>query len=227
VSMARVDLDVDEGFVPDPDDLKMPENPRHRRAVEMVAAATERRLGSDLVVYRDMNWYPTDRANAVAPDIMVLPAGTLRGRAKSYRPTDDGDPLPSVVVEVVSDTDSYSSFMAKLRRYRRLGVPALVIDLEPDSLDVTAHRAGRIAETVVDIPIAELGGIVIGFEGDDLVVRTTDGAFVRSVDELIESVVRRAEEQAARADTEAARADAEAARADALAARLRALGEEP
>jgi len=232
VSMSTTGLEG--GPVLDPDDLKMPENPRHRRAIELIAVAAETLLGAEHEVFRDMNWYPTDGRPAVAPDIMVLPADTLSAGAKSYRPASPDDPTPTLVVEVVSDTDTYSSLGAKVRRYRRLGAPCLVIDVAPDSFDIVLHRPGEIgSSSAVDTPIPELGNLVIGFEDTDLVIETglvaETGARTRvsSIQQLIALDNTRADEANARADEATARATEASARADALAAQLRSLGIEP
>lgn len=81
MSMPAVEFD-DEPFV-DPDELKMPESPQHRGATDLVALLAADLLGEGHAVYREMNWYPDDGGSAVAPDIMVLPAGTLPAGAKS------------------------------------------------------------------------------------------------------------------------------------------------
>ena len=76
------DPDGDELF--DPDLVKMPENPRHRRIIELLAVAADRALRPEQVVYRDMNWYPLDGGTALAPDIMVLPAEAMDADVEPY-----------------------------------------------------------------------------------------------------------------------------------------------
>ena len=39
----------------DPDTLKMPENPAHRRIIETISLVAARHLPADVVCYRDMN----------------------------------------------------------------------------------------------------------------------------------------------------------------------------
>ncbi len=87
----------------DPDTLKMPENPDHRRIVDAIGIAAARQLRPNTIVYRDMNWYPSDGGHAMAPDLMTLPAGVLERGAKSYRQRLVHMPCPGVVVEVASN----------------------------------------------------------------------------------------------------------------------------
>ena len=204
--MSMSSIDFEDGPVLDPDDLKMPENPRHRRAIELIALTAEARLGPGHTVYRDMNWYPRDGRTAVAPDIMILPADTLAPMDKSYRPDSADAPSPTMVVEVVSDSDTYSGIGAKVSRYLHLAVPCLVIDLAPDSTNLVLHRPHELPTPAIGTPIAELGDLQITFDGDDLVVTTRSGTRVSSTHQLLQL---------------------ETARAERLAAQMRALGIEP
>jgi hypothetical protein len=97
-------VDHDDEFIVDPDDLKLPESPEHRNVTDLIAAVAEQLL-PDLSVYRDMTWYPLDGKNAIAPDVMTLPAGTVQRGMKSYRQLSSGV-LPGVAVEIASASDS-------------------------------------------------------------------------------------------------------------------------
>lgn len=177
---------VDDDFFIDPDTVKVAEGPAHRRATDLVATLAQHLLGSGSVVYRDMNWYPTDGGNAVAPDAMVLPAGTLPDGAKSHKQASRGGPAPSVVVEVPSDTDSYASFRAKLRRYQRLGVPCYVVDIEGPECSIS--RLGpndREPQPWDGEPMAELGGLVLVSTGASVLARLDDGTLIASHEELL------------------------------------------
>ena len=66
-------LDVEDDA--DPYTLKVPENPDHRRIVDAIGIVGARQLRPNTVVYRDMNWYPSEGGHAMAPDLMTLPAG--------------------------------------------------------------------------------------------------------------------------------------------------------
>ena len=199
-------------FVPDPDELKMPESPDHREAVELIAVFAERLLSPQFEVFRDMNWYPTDAGNAVAPDVMVLPAGAMepevgQPRPKSYRQDQIGGPLPLAVIEVASETDSYPSLWAKARRYRELGVPTYLVSLEAGCNVFLTSPQQRFPVPWVDEPIPELGGLRLSFDDDNgLVVIGPDGVRHDSVVGALAEAERRAE---------------------ALAAQLRSLGHDP
>lgn len=71
MSMPTADL-YGESFV-DPDELKMPESPEHRNAAALIEQRARNLLSDDHEVYGDMNWYPLDGGQPMAPDVMVLP----------------------------------------------------------------------------------------------------------------------------------------------------------
>jgi Putative restriction endonuclease len=215
--MPAVDLD-DQPFI-DPDELKVPESPEHHRVSVLIATVAEILL-PDSAVYVDMNWYPRDGGNAVAPDVMVLPVGCLPHRAKSYKQP-AGGPVPSVVVEVASDTDSYSSFISKTARYRRLGVPTYSVTIEDDDPGVI-----RCSDSSSDLqawtgrPIPELGGISIDVVDGEVAVRMPDGQLLYRAADIRSNALARA----ADADD---RADSAERRAAAMAEKLGALGIDP
>jgi Uma2 family endonuclease len=212
VSMPAVSFD-DERFV-DPDDVKMPERPVHRQAVDLVALAATQLLGSESRVFRDMNWYPADGGGAVAPDVMVLPADAVEAWPRSYRQDRTGGPPARVAVEVPSDTDTFVSLRAKARRYQRLGTVTYVVTVDDGELDVL--RLGiedREFAPWAGQPIPELGGLRLDFDDGDLVATLPDGTTGRSDSDLVEQV-REAEETARR-------------KIEALTAQLEALGVEP
>ena len=228
MSMPAAIFDDEDSPPIDPDDLKMPESPQHRRASDLIGLVAANLLGPDHEVFRDMNWYPADGGPAMAPDVMVLPAGAwvpppnLRDDEplKSYRQDLTDGPAPSVVVEVPSASDGFVSLLAKAERCQRLGAafylvnvfgPQSVLRFGPDRLDST---------TWLDQPVPELGGLRIDVDGDDLVVILPDGTRARSDDDLLAQIQHRA-------DTAEARADTAEERAAALARQLRALGVEP
>jgi Putative restriction endonuclease len=222
--MPAVDLD-DQPFI-DPDELKMPESPEHRRVADLIGAAAEI-LMPDRAVYRDMNWYPPDSGNAVAPDVMVLPAGSLPERAKSYRQS-QGGPTPSVVVEIASDSDSYAGFLSKTARYQRLGVPTYSVTIEQGAAGVI-----RFAESPSDfhgwigVAIPELGDIAIVVVDGAIAVRLPDGRIARSAADMVSQAMREVSASADRAVSAERRASDAETRAATLAAKLRALGIDP
>lgn len=210
-------LDALGEAVPNPDELKVPESPHHRRVAEAIAAAVHYQLGAAVVCYRDMNWYPLDGGSAIAPDVMVLPPGTLATRAKSYRQPADG-PTPSVVVEIPSDSDSdsFAAFRTKLRRLQHLGPVVYVIVAEEGSAAVLRLGAGETeAVSWNGRPMQELGGVVATVDPNaaGITLHTSDGLSFDSAESLQSELV--------------ARGAAVAARAAALEARLRSLGLDP
>jgi hypothetical protein len=212
----------------DPDTLKVPENPEHRRIVDAIGIVAARALRPHTSVYRDMNWYPPDNGTAVAPDIMTLPAGALPDVAKSYRQTSNELPVPTVMVEVASATDSFDGIRAKSVRCGALGVDVFIISTDP-----LVGGAMRLAPGSTEFVnwtgkrIDQLGGLSVEMTEGHVAVRTPEGMLVSTDTELLNIL---AEGQAA-AEARAAVAQAEAAearsRALELEGKLRALGIEP
>ena len=198
----------------------MPEGRAHRRMALLVQAAASALLGEAAQVEGNLNWYPRDGGSPVAPDVMVLPAGTLEPQATSYQQA-DGQPFPSVVVEIPSASDGYPDFVGKLRRYQALGTVVYVFVVHDGALDATRFAPGD-DEPVrwLGRPCPELGGLVVKVDDDRLVVwLPTGGITVGSEPELTAALRDQAERAAARAAT----AEDRAATAEAEAERLRRL----
>lgn len=212
-------LDVDDNI--DPDTLKMPENPRHRRIIDAIGMVANHYVGAGTVVYRDMNWYPPDGGNAVAPDLMTLPAGALDPGSSSYRQSESDLPSPGVVVEVPSPTDTYDGLSAKAARYISLGVDVYLVSTEP-ALGAARRLVPGTTEFVAwtGKPIEPLGGLTIEIVEGEVMVRTPDGHVFSEDSELYGRLL--FAERAARVEANEANA-----RAADLEARLRALGVEP
>jgi len=239
--MPAVDEYSDDDPLFDPDELQVPESPEHRGATDLVAVMAAELLGPSSRVYRDMNWYPLDGGNAVAPDVMILPAEVLPKGAKSYKQESAAGPDPSVVVEIPSDTDTFSSLLGKLERYARLGVVAYVVRSEGGSISVMKYSPDGQLVLWGNEPIPELGELALDTSGPQLVAIRPDGQTFRSDHEWFHQLQQQAEAEALRAEIEAKRAEAEAQRADtqtaradtgerraaALAEQLRAMGVEP
>jgi hypothetical protein len=222
--MAAVDLDADELF--DPDDLKVAENPHHRRVAEALGLAIDHELKDRLVCYRNMNWYPLDGGGPIAPDLMVLPPPMLPPDLKSYKQV-PGGPVPGAVVEIPSGSDGWDAFRAKIRRLQRLGSVVYIASVEPESATVLRLGPDDLEpQPWSGRPMEELGGITctVSDDGTDLVLRTTDGYAFSRADELVQQI--EAERDAAQRERDAAQRERDALRAerDALAARLRELG---
>lgn len=225
--MSTMVFEDEEDFSVDPDTVKVPERPDHRQAIDVIAMAAIKLLGTDFDVFRDMNWYPPDGEGAIAPDIMVLPAESLvppadaapGERAKSYRQDQTGGPTPLAVVEIASRTDSWESMLHKLDRYGRLGTVVYVVALHPGAIQ-------RFVPGESDMPgwqgrpIEELGGLRVSFEDSPLVVTMPDGLRANSENALLDHFV----ERATAAERRAKQAES---RAEALAERLRQLGVDP
>ena len=216
----------DEDEIFDPDTLKMPESYEHRTACDVIGLAAVELLSPDQDVFRDMNWYPLDEGNAIAPDVFVLPAGALAASGdsadelpKSYRQDQAGPgPSPLVAIEVPSAHDIFVKLLAKIRRYQQLGVVVYLVATDDNT--VLRYQPSAVSpDSWADKPIEELGGLVITYVDGELTVVMPDGTRGRTDHELMLDRERRAADVAA-ADAQAAAAEAQAA-ADAEIAALR------
>jgi Putative restriction endonuclease len=219
-------LDADDDL--DPDTLKVPENPEHRRIVDAIGIVASRCLLPHTIVYRDMNWYPPDNGTAVAPDIMTLPVGALPLAAKSYRQSSSELPVPIVMVEVASPTDSFDGMRAKSVRCGALGVDVYIVSTDP--LVGGAMRLSPGSTEFVNWtgkPINPLGGLSVEMTEGHVAVRTPEGMLISTDTDLLNMLA----ESRAAAETMAATAQAEAAEAKSraleLEGKLRALGIDP
>ena len=205
----------DEG-VRNPDEVKVPEGRAHRRLATLAHVAAQVALGADWQVDADLNWYPLDGGGPMAPDVMVLPAGTTAENATSYRQAEVGGPAPVAVVEVPSQSDDVPTFRTKVHRLVGLGVVVYVAHVvQPD---VERHAPGEDGpRRWLGQPCPELGGLVFQVEDGQLVVWVPPGRVAADAAELVDSADARASEAEARASE----AEARAAR---LAERLRAAG---
>lgn len=203
-------ISPDDHPLADPDLLKMPKSAPHSRTVDLLALATTHLLGTEVWVFRDLNWYPTDGGNAVAPDVMVLPRPALDAPPKSYRQDESGGPAPLAAVEVVSDTDSFAALRAKARRYQRLGAVAYVVILDDEHGVLRLGPDDGELVSWIGAPLAELGGFRLEFVDGDLELTMPDGTTARTGSDLIAAAADKAEREA-----------------QALRDQLRSLGVEP
>lgn len=212
----------------DPDTLKVPESPEHRRIVDAIGIVAARELLPHTVVYRDMNWYPPDAGTAVAPDLMTLPSGLLSSDAKSYRQANGDMPFPGAVIEIPSRTDSFDGLRAKSARFNALGVDVYIISVDPVAGGALRRAPGSTDfVTWTGKPIAPLGGLCIEMTSGRVAVRTPQGLLISTDAELLGMMAQAeasAQAQAAEANERAAEAYERAAM---LEAKLRALGVEP
>ena len=223
----------DDEWVPNPDEVTMPEGRIHRRLSELIAAAAGRGLGDGWEVDSNLNWYPDDHGTAMAPDVMVLPTGveTIEdpdAGLSSYRQDKNGGPAPKAVVEIPSPSDTYISVLTKAHRYQRLGTVSYVVLPYPGTAQVERLAPGDAARVPwLEKACPELGGISFIMDGEQLAVRTHDGLVVPYGQRLAEVLeIARQQAEAARQQAESARQQAEA-RAEGLAAQLRAAGLTP
>lgn len=181
----------------DPDEDLVPESRDHRRLCELVALATAHALAERADVVRNLNLYPRGE-HPLAPDVMVLPAGTLPRAAKSYHPAEVGGPLPVAVVEVPSDSDTFTSFRSKLHRYQRLGVPVYVLYAEPSEPGVERLLPEELhLQSWLDRPCPELGEIVFAVGDGRVGLRLADGTVVHEPEQWLGVLADRADRLAA------------------------------
>ena len=171
---------VDE-FVADPDGVLVPESREHRRVRELTAVVAARGLGEGFTFESNLNFYPDDKSNALAPDGMVLEAGQVSVRDKSYRGL-----APKVVVEIPSQSDSVNDFGDKVDRYLALGAIVYVLYAERDQPTVERFSPeDREPRRWLGRPCPELGGLTFQVDGDHLVVRSSEGVLAHSAADFV------------------------------------------
>ena len=186
--------DVDESPLADPDLLKMPESGPHSETVDLLVLTVRHLLGEEVWVFRDLNWYPVDGGNAMAPDVMVLPRSAVESPPKSYRQDQLDGPYPLAVIEVASDTDTFAGLWAKCRRYQRLGTTAYVVVLDDEP---NVFRLGPDDPELVSWigrPVDELGEFSIDFPSKQPMVTLPDGTSATSNADFLASAERRIRE---------------------------------
>ncbi|PIE20164.1 MAG: hypothetical protein CSA66_01255 [Proteobacteria bacterium] len=161
----------------------------------------------------DLLWYPVEGSPKirVAPDVLVAP-GRPKGHRGSYQQWKEAGVAPSVVVEVLSPSNSLREMIRKVRFYDEHGVDEVIV-VDPEANDGWAYTrgsGGRLIEAQgLDGWQSPRLGVRFEREGGELFVRGPDG--------------QRFERLAAHKE----RAEREAERAEKLAAKLAELGIDP
>ena len=229
---------VDEVVYPESDGQPMAENTKQYKWIVLLAENLDAALPD--FVAGDLLWYPVAGRPEIsmAPDVLVA-VGRPKGHRGSYLQFREDDVPPTVVIEVLSPSNSMAEMARKAAFCSAHGVKEFWV-IDPESEDGWALFRG--VDEFVSIPdlvgwTSPTLGVSFGREGDELVVYHRDGSRFLRFDELkarAESEKARAESEKARAESEKARAESEKARADEaterarrLAAKLAALGVNP
>ena len=181
-----------------------------------------------------------DRNRALVPDLFVALRAPPREGRLSYKLWED--PLPELVVEMLSDSTSAKDVCSKRDTYAELGVREYWL-FDPEGFELRVPLAGYLLEAGRYQPIeadaagrlrSEVLGLDLHVRDDEL--RFRDPATGEDLRTYAESEYERtaeknrADAEKDRADAESDRADAEKSRADAAArelARLRSRLREP
>ena len=170
---------------------------------------------TDHLVTGNVAFAPSDGDPHTAPDLMVIPGAAGRSFGR-YEPG-EGDPLPSVCLEILSPSNTTADIQRRCRRLLRLGVPEVyVLDPRRETIvRVDLDGDALIERSAVGVPSPGLG-ITFALVGKDLGVCCLAGRMVRPGDDpfgwLVDEMDR-ADQADHRADVEMERADAAAARA--------------
>jgi Uma2 family endonuclease len=174
----------------------------------------------------DLLWYPVhgEPKTRVAPDVLVA-LGRPKGHRGSYKQWAEGGVPPTLVVEVLSPSNTESEMLAKVRFYDRYGVREVVI-YDPDSGDLEVWVRGPSRLERVAQPMGWTSpstGVTLSVDGTALVAVRPDGRRFLSYLEL-SAEAREAREEAREAweEARAARTEARAARTEAREARTEA-----
>ena len=219
----------------------MGQNYTHQRQTSFWCNALRRRLPtatvcSDLFLH----YWQGDRNRALVPDLFVALRAPPREGRLSYKLWED--PLPELVVEMLSGSTSDKDVGSKRHTYEYLGVREYWL-FDPHGLELptplTGHqlRAGRYRPIVADATgrvRSEVLGLDLHVQAGELRFRDpATGEDLRTYDEAEDeraAAERKAGAEAERADAAESRADAAENRADAAErelARLRSLLKEP
>lgn len=222
---------VDEVVYPESDGQPMAENTKQYKWIVLLAENLDATLPD--FVAGDLLWYPVAGRPEIsmAPDVLVA-LGRPKGHRGSYLQFREGDVPPTVVIEVLSPSNSMAEMARKAAFCSAHGVKEFWV-IDPESEDGWAlFRGGDEFVSIPDLVgwTSPTLGVSFGREGDELVVYHRDGSRFVSFDELkakAEAEEVRAEAEKARAEAEKARADEATERARRLAERLAALGVDP
>lgn len=222
---------VDEVVYPESDGQPMAENTKQYKWIVLLAENLDATLPD--FVAGDLLWYPVAGRPEIcmAPDVLVA-LGRPKGHRGSYLQFREDDVPPTVVVEVLSPSNSMVEMARKAAFCSAHGVKELWV-IDPESEDGWALlRAGDEFVSIPDLVgwTSPTLGVSFGREGDELVVYHRNGSRFVSFDELkakAEAEEVRAEAEKARAEAEKARADEATERARRLAEKLAALGVDP
>jgi len=201
---------------PDSDGQPMSDNTKQFDWIVLLKENLDARR--DDFVAGDLLWYPVEGRPdiRIGPDVLVA-VGRPKGDRGSYKSWVEGGP-PTVVVEVLSPSNSMREMMRKAVFYKSHGAREFIV-IDPDREDGWAlcfDADGDVDTPTLDGWTSPTLGMRFTREGGVLRVHAADGTpFERLAD---------SRERAAR---EAERAAREAERAARLAEKLRALGVDP
>lgn len=212
-----------------PEEGAVPESAEHARLVDLVGAGTTARFRGrpDVAVHERLAWFPDhdDAGIRLDPDVMVV-FGRPQTPRRSYKGWMEEGVPPTLIIEIVSESDTDEDYRRRLQRARRYGVEEVVLvspftpggvrveHLVVDPADPTRFRIRALSGRAKDVIVLDRLGITMA-GGRDLLVRDERGLWPDTATAF--AAVREQQE----------RADAAEARAERLAAQLRAAGIEP
>jgi Uma2 family endonuclease len=212
---------------PDSDGLPIGENTKHvgwifKLYYNLTAMFSQR---DDVFVAADLFWYPEEGRPDIrlAPDVLVA-LGRPKGDRGSYKQWEEGGVPPTVVFEVLPESDRVTEMLDKLAFYEERGVEELyVYDPHANCLTAFLRNGGemRLVRQVHGFVSPRLG---IRFElaEPELVIRRPDGWLFLSPEESA-AAHNRAEEAAERFRREADQSHEKAERARQQLARMKEL----
>lgn len=232
--MATVhDRALDQVVYPESDGEPMAESWLQAEVIRMLVHGFQRLLAGrpGVVVGGDNFWYPVegDPKTVTAPDVIVIvdmPRIPPLKDMGSYRQWEHGG-HPSLVVEVLSPSNTYREMVRKREFYERYGVDEYwVFDPEDGGLEVWLRREGQfhLVPRAADGHVSPTTGVTVAVENDELSVHDPGGSrrWLYLADEAVLSNERAELSVAAveRAEAEAQRADRAEQRVHQLEARL-------
>jgi Uma2 family endonuclease len=137
----------------------------------------------------DLLWYPVkgEPKTRLAPDVLVV-LGRPKGHRGSYKQWEEDGVSPTLVIEVMSPSNTVDEMEAKRSFYERHGVQEFVV-YDPDRGHLGVWQ--RSGEHLAQVPrpdgwTSPSTGVTFSLDGTRLIAIRPDGACFRSFREVVE-----------------------------------------
>ncbi|MEA2602602.1 MAG: hypothetical protein QOF89_3594 [Acidobacteriota bacterium] len=199
--MNAIPLRDDNIFYPESDGQPMGETELHRDEIVYLIEAFRERFETETDVHVSGNLFfyyrQGDPKAVVCPDVMVIP-GIPPGQRRTYKLWEEKK-VPSLVVEVTSDSTIQEDLTRKKACYERLGVEEYFLHdplaeaLSPpiQGFRLAAGRYQKISPEADGSLVSRTTGVTLRMEGERIrLVETATGRPLRRIHELRAEIAR-------------------------------------